>query len=242
MSQDVSTLVERLFEALISGDRRQARVVVAEAIRSAGDLASPALLISGLYWPAYELIERLYRNDQLTRLSYQLSTRLLRKLVDGAGAELSATPPNRANARRIFAACGPTEGDELGAQMAIDLIEAAGYEVTFAGGGLPSDEIMAQVHESKPDILLLFASGASDLPGIRGIIDTLRSMNASPNTRVVVGGGVFNRAEGLAEEINVDLYCATPMQLVETLASHPVIERASAKPKLAPQVRKRRAA
>jgi hypothetical protein len=37
----------------------------------------------------------------------------------------------------------------------------------------------------------------------------------------VVGGGVFNRAEGLAEEIGADLWAKDPTQLLERLAGEP---------------------
>jgi hypothetical protein len=35
--------------------------------------------------------------------------------------------------------------------------------------------------------------------------------------QVVVGGGVFNRAEGLAEEIGADLWAKNPAQLIARL-------------------------
>ena len=54
----------------------------------------------------------------------------------------------------IFAVCGPSETEELGAQMAVDLLEQAGFDVSFAGGNIPSDEVLAIVHENKPDVLL----------------------------------------------------------------------------------------
>jgi hypothetical protein len=37
--------------------------------------------------------------------------------------------------------------------------------------------------------------------------------------QIVVGGGVFNRAEGLAEEIGADLWARTPAELLERLES-----------------------
>lgn len=67
----------------------------------------------------------------------------------------------------------------------------------------------------------MFCSAAADLPGIRGLIDTLRDVNACPETQIVVGGGVFNRAEGLAEEIGADLWASTPLDLVESIVHDP---------------------
>lgn len=101
--------------------------------------------------------------------------------------------------------------------MAVDLLEAAGFTVRFAGGSLPLDEIREIVHQTRPDALLMFCSEPCDLPDIRVLIDTLHEIGACPHTQIVVGGGVFNRAEGLAEEIGADLWAAHPLELVDSL-------------------------
>lgn len=231
-------LIERFFDTLVNGDRPAARAVIAEQV-SAGVPATR--VISDLLWPTYELIERLYRTDHMSKLSYHFSTRLLRMLVDQVSGKLVFGP---SNGQSVFVSCGPAEGDELGAQMAVDLLETAGYAVTFAGGGLPSDEIRAQVHERQPNILLMFASGPSDLPGIREIIDSMHEIGACKKVRIAVGGGVFNRAEGLAEEIGAQIWATSPMEMVEILLTGEVFqEERQPAPKVAPapqprQVRK----
>lgn len=208
-------LVERFFESLIQGDRPGSRTVVDEALRAG---VSAPRLVSELFWPAYEMVEKLYRSDQLTKICHHFATRLLRVLVDQNASRLTRAARN---GRSVLAVCGPRDSEELGAQMAVDLLEHSGYEVSFAGGGIANDEILAHVHENKPQVLLLFASGASDLPEIRQLIDTLQEIGACPNLQVVVGAGVFNRAEGLAEEIGADLWARTPLELVEVMAAEP---------------------
>jgi hypothetical protein len=65
--------------------------------------------------------------------------------------------------------------------------------------------------------LVLFASAASDAPSIRAIIDAVKGVNALPGMEIVVGGGVFNRADGLAEEIGASRVAKSPAHLVSTL-------------------------
>lgn len=213
MSTEV--LIERFFETLISGHRPSARQLLDQQL-AAG--ATPDMLITDLFWPTYETVERLYRADQLSKLSHHTATRLLRVLVDQNAAKLDRAD---FNGRKILALCGPKDADELGAQMAVDMLEAAGYGVTYGGGGIANDEILARVNEDQPDVLLLFASGPTDLPNIRELIDTIREINATPNMQIVVGGGVFNRAEGLAEEIGADLWATDPLELVDLLNENP---------------------
>ncbi len=220
-------LVERLFETLVSGDRPGARQLVNETF---AQNVPAATVLSDLFWPAHEMIENLFRNDQMTTLSYQLSTRLLRQLVDQVAGRLTVPAATRGT---VFACCGPSQGEELAAQIAVDLLESQGYSVTFTGGGIPSDEIIAQVQERRPTFLLLFASAAADLPGVREVVDTLREINATPDTRIIVGGGVFARAEGLADEIGIDLCARNAAEVVELLtgplpeAEHVAVKRPS---------------
>lgn len=209
MNQEL--LVERFFEALINGDRAGARAIIEDTTKAK---MAPEVVILDLLWPAHELIEKLHRADQLTSMSYHLATRLLRMLVDQNAAKLTLQPRN---GKTVFAVCGPSQSEELAAQMAVDILESRGFHISFAGGGMPGDEILAQVHEARPTVLLMFASAAADLPEIRNVIDQLREIGACPHTQIAVGGGVFNRAEGLAEEIGADLWASDPLDLVELL-------------------------
>jgi methanogenic corrinoid protein MtbC1 len=210
-------LVERLFEALTSGDRQAARALVNEQL---GSGIEPAAVVTNLYWPTYDLVDRLYRQDQLTILSYNLATRLLRQIIDQTSSLVlrKARQNGRADlGRTVLAFCGPSESCELGAQMAVDLLEAAGFSVRFGGSAVPADEIQAAVQSDKPDHLVMFCSAPQDLPDIRALIDNIKEVGASAATQIVVGGGVFNRADGLAEEIGADAWAASPLELVETL-------------------------
>lgn len=206
-------LTERLFQALISGDRANARQIISEVVAGG---ATAEDLSHQIYWPVLDMVHSLYRADQLTTLAHHYATRLLRSLVDQAQAGYTQKP--RRN-KKVVMFSGPSEADELAGQMTADLIEADGYEVYFGGGGIANDEILAEIGEQRPDILLMFASAPSDAPNIRQLIDTIRGINACPNMQIVVGGGVFNRAPGLAEEIGADLWAKNPSELIQVLES-----------------------
>ena len=214
-------LVERFFETLITGNRAAAREVIDQATARK---MTPQDLITDLFWPTYQMIDRLFRADQLPTLNHHMASRLLRVLVDQNAAKMVRTCSKQ---RTIFAVCGPSDTDELGGQMATDLLEAAGFEVCFPGGGIANDEILAKVNEEQPDVLLMFASAPQDLPSIRQLIDTLHEIGACPSLQIAVGGGVFARADGLAEEIGADLWGNDPMEMVEQLVNEPMRRAAS---------------
>ncbi len=203
--------IERLFQQLISGERTATFNFINE-LQSDGWTGEE--MAHAIYWPVLNTLNQFYRQDQLSTLAYNYGTRLLRVVVDQA--QSSYTPAAR-NGRRICLFCGPAEGEDLAAQLAADLLEAAGYEVYFGGAGVANDEIMAEAGARRPDVLLMFASSASDAPVIRQLIDSVRSLGALPSTSIVCGGGVFNRAPGLAEEIGADAFAATPQELIRVL-------------------------
>lgn len=207
-------LIERLIETLISGDRAGARGIVDECLDA--DVPGEAI-IEKLFWPALDQIERLYRQDQLSVLSHNLATRLMRMLADQMQIRLRQAEPN---GKTLLMVSGPNEPNELAGQMAADMLEAAGFTLHFAGGGIANDEIIHAVGNLEPAALVIFSSAPADLPHIRNLIDELRQTGLSPHSQIVVGGGVFNRAEGLAEEIGADLWARTPCDLVQAVRDH----------------------
>ena len=212
---NLELLSDRLFETLINGDRPLAQKLVRMAVEETNDAEG---ILTEVLWPLYEHVETLSREDKITRLAHRFATRQLRVLVDQTSCLLEQA---ERVGRTVLAVCGPSDPDELGAQIAVDLLEANGFSVRFPGGDIPADEVLAQVHQTQPDVLLFFASSPSDLPEIRGIIDHMREIQACPNTQIVVGGGVFTRAEGLAEEIGADLWATHPIDLVGVMLEAP---------------------
>jgi methanogenic corrinoid protein MtbC1 len=204
-------VIERLFQALIAGDRSAARAVLAES-ESAG-LAGEELA-HRVFWPLIEAIARLYRADQLETLAHHYATRLLRSLVDSTQAKYVQRAPR---GRSILMFCGTGDTDDLAGHLAADLLAADGYDVSFSGGGVAPADVEREIAQRRPDVLLMFSSAPSDAPNIRRLIDGMRKADDYPNMQIVVGGGVFNRAEGLAEEIGADLWASSPRELMEKL-------------------------
>ena len=204
-------IIDRLLPKLIEGNREDVRAIVARAM--AGGISSETMA-ECVAWPIHETLHKLSRKDQIEQVAFNYATRALRNVVDHL--QLGYHRQQR-NGQRVMLFCGPNENEDLGGQLAADLLEAAGFEVTFGGGGVSHDEILGEVHQRRPDFLVLFASAASDAPSIRAILDAVKGVNALPDMEIVVGGGVFNRADGLAEAIGASRIAKSPAHLVSTL-------------------------
>ena len=212
-------ILERYLDNLLKGDRNGCRTVIEESLQSG--IPANSVYID-VIWPMMAEIEQLLRSDRITPTQEHLATRINRTIVDQLQNKLPRRPSNN---QKIAICCTLNELQELGAQMTADLFESAGWQVRFLGGGLTNDDILAFVNEYAPDILLIYGSTPKQAPNIRQLIDIIKDINAWPEMRIMLSGGVFNRAEGLWEEIGADLFAATAFEALQvasndTLADH----------------------
>jgi methanogenic corrinoid protein MtbC1 len=161
-------------------------------------------------------IEKLLRKDRITPVQEHLATRVNRTIVDQLQNKLPRRPCRN---KKVVVCCAPDELQELGAQMMTDLFESNGWDVRFLGGGLSNDDILAFINEYGPAILLIYGTAPKQAPDVRRLIDTIKSVNAWPDMRIMVSGGLFNRAEGLWQEMEADLYAATALEALQVASS-----------------------
>lgn len=208
-----TALADEYLNHLLVGDRVNARALIDRALLAG--MTSRALL-NDLVWPTMERIQLLYREDRIALASLNLATRLNRSIAERLAERLERSEPN---GRKVLIICGDDEPEELGGQIASDLFEADGWCVKFAGGGVPNDETLRLLGDFRPDLLLLFATLPSGVPAVRKLIDYLRDVNSCPNLQVMCAGGIYKRAEGLAEEIGADLYAPDAESAVRIAAT-----------------------
>jgi len=210
-----SKLTQTYLQPLLVGDRAKGREIIQNAL-AAG--STPHQLLTELVWPTMETIRQMYRDDQINAASLNMATRLNRAMTDQLCSQL---PRNPENGRKVLIFCGNAEPEELGGQICADLFEADGYTVRFAGGGVPEDEVLKLIGEFRPDLTILFATLANDVPAVRKLIDYLREVNSCPDMQIMCCGGIYKRAEGLSEEIGADLYAADAADAVAIAGENP---------------------
>lgn len=206
-------ILARYLEPLLRGDRRACRSVIEEALQSG--IPANSVYVS-IIWPVMVEIEKLLRADKVTAVQEHLATRINRTIVDQLQNKLPRRPSKD---KRIAICCAPDELQELGAQIMTDLFESDGWEVRFLGGGLTNDDLLAFINEYAPDVLLIYGTMPKQAPSVRRLIDTIKAVNAWPDMRIMVSGGLFNRAEGLWEEMEADLFAATAVEALHVAAN-----------------------
>ena len=202
-------MLARYLEPLLRGDRKGCRAVIEEAMQRGIPANSVYVHI---IWPVMVEIENLLRADKITLVEEHLATRVNRTIVDQLQNKLPRRPGKN---KKVVVCCAPDELQELGAQMMTDLFESDGWDVRFLGGGLTNDDILSFINDYGADILLIYGTAPKQAPSVRRLIDTIKSVNAWPDMRILVSGGLFNRAEGLWQEMEADLYAENAIEALQ---------------------------
>lgn len=208
-------LFTEYLEHLFAGKRCEAR----ELLNNAQDRGiDSSKLLKSIVWPAMDQVEKLYRAHHISNLVEHMATRINRMIADQLQGLLRRKPKS---GKRIVVLCGDGEIEELGAQMTADLFEAEGWSVWFLGAGVPTDEVLQFVGKCRPDILCIYGAKPASVPGIRGVIEMIREVGVCEKMQILVTGGVFNRAEGLADEVKADLFAPTASEAIAQCEENP---------------------
>ncbi len=211
-------ILKQYLVSLLEGDRTRCRSVIEEAMQT----GLPAISIySEIIWPMMVEIDDLRRKGKISPIQENLATRINRTIVDQLQNKLPHRPEKF---KKVTICCAQDEIHELGGQIMADLFESDGWEVRFLGGGLTNDDILEFTNEYAPDILLIYGTAPKQAPALRQLIDTIRGVNAWPDMKIMLSGGVFNRAEGLWQEIGADLFAPTAFEAVQAAAEDKPVE------------------
>ena len=203
------SFLQRYMRSLLTGDRAGCRTVIEEILQNGKPVTA---VYMDVIWPIMLEIDKMYRAHKITSIQEHLATRINRTIVDQLQNKL---PRKSEQSKNVVICTASNESGELGGQIIADMFESSGWCVRFLGGGLNNDEILDFVHEFSPDILVIYGTIPQQAPVIRQIIDKIREINAWPDMKIMLSGGVFARAEGLWEEIGADLFATTATEAVE---------------------------
>jgi corrinoid protein of di/trimethylamine methyltransferase len=101
---------------------------------------------------------------------------------------------------------GTVWGDmhDIGKNLVITMLRGVGFEVRDMGVNVPTEEIVRQVEEYRPDILGLSALLTTTMPEMKRVIDVLEARELRSDVKVMVGGAPVN--EKFAKDIGADGY------------------------------------
>ncbi|MDG2053107.1 MAG: hypothetical protein P8J86_00210 [Phycisphaerales bacterium] len=202
---------EQLIGQLLSGDRHGGRMAVRRMTAEYGTLGQA---ISDVLWPALLGIESMAASEGISVFQHHYALSTLRGMIDQAGNGFSR---RLARGKTVMIVSGPDDGNECAGELLATLLEADGYHVFFTRGIASSDEVVAEMARLSPDAVVVFSASAEDLPWIRSLTSRLTDWPSTSRPSVVIGGGIFARVPGLAQEIGAATVADDPVAVAKVL-------------------------
>jgi methanogenic corrinoid protein MtbC1 len=198
-------------QPLLAGRRAECFELINDAL---GTGHQAEALAFNVVWPAMAQVERLFRDDRIDIAIDNMACRISRTVTDQLQAHLPRPVPN---GKRILICCADDEREQIGGQMLADLLQSHGWDVYFIGAAVPDDELLKLVGQLHPQALMIYGVRPSEVPGARRIVELIREIGVCPTMNIVASGGVFNRVDGLWQEVGADVFVEHPQDVVRTI-------------------------
>jgi 5-methyltetrahydrofolate--homocysteine methyltransferase len=191
------TDMQKLYDAILSGDARNATAVTQEALDAGAD---PLMLVTDFMVPAMDEVGKRFETEDYFVPELLLSARamkgalaLLRPLLAASGTQ----PTGRV-------VIGTVKGDlhDIGKNLVASLLEGAGFEVHDLGSDVSPEKFIEAARSKNADIVALSALLTVTMPSMKTTIDALRRAGVRDCLKVMVGGAPVTRA--YAEQIGAD--------------------------------------
>lgn len=207
MTVSLAPLQESYLAAQLAGNRREAlRLLVDEGILKGVPVTRLHLeVIQKAQWE----IGRLWQENHISVAQEHMATAISQLALSHLYRHLPRDP---SNGRMVMISCVEGELHELGARMASDFLEMAGFEVRFLGANVPTDHLVREVLEVKPNLLALSVTMTYHLPSLRAAVAAVREV--SPLLPMAVGGLAFTWAPGVEAELGVPFFGKDARELV----------------------------
>jgi len=112
-------------------------------------------------------------------------------------------------------AIGTVQGDlhDIGKNIVIALLRAAGFEVYDIGVDVPASKFVQKVEETKVDIVGLSALLASTAPYFKDVVTALEEAGFRKRVYIMIGGP--HATEAFAKEVGADVSCKDAIAAVD---------------------------
>ncbi|HEX8441453.1 cobalamin B12-binding domain-containing protein [Archangium sp.] len=203
----IEVLRQAYLRAQLAGNRREAlRLIVDEGLMRG--LSIPTLHLDIIQSAQVE-IGRLWQENHISVAQEHLATAISQLALSHLYRHLPRDP---ANGRTVMLSCVEGELHELGARIASDFLEMAGFDVRFLGANVPAEHLAREVRESKPDLLALSVTMSYHVPALRKAVTAVREVE--PLLPMAVGGLAFTWAPGVEAELGVPFFGKDARELV----------------------------
>ncbi|WP_435190295.1 cobalamin B12-binding domain-containing protein [Streptomyces sp. bgisy126] len=190
------TVVERLWTAAVEGDEPAAASVVHEALATGVpeetlllDVLAPVQAKVGVEWAADRIT--VAQEHAVTAINERIVASLAHRRAGGRAA------PDRG---RVTVGCVDGEWHAFPARLVAEVLSLHGWRVDYLGAQTPTPHLVAHLHRSDPDAVLLSGSIPTHLPAAHAAITACQAVGVP----VLAGGRAFGPDGRYARTLRAD--------------------------------------
>ena len=199
--------VQKLFDAVVTGDAANAREITRIALEHGFD---PLSLVNQLMAPAMDEVGRRFERGDYFVPELLLSARAMKsamELVKPLLAARGAQPIGRV-------VIGTVKGDlhDIGKNLVAAMLEGGGFEVIDLGVNVTPEKFLNAVREKNANIVAMSALLTTTMTSMKTTIEAFIAAGMRKQVKVLVGGAPLT--EQYADEIGADAFGANAVEAV----------------------------
>nr|WP_145492768.1 MULTISPECIES: cobalamin B12-binding domain-containing protein [Streptomyces] len=204
-----AALVRRLWRAAIDADEYTAAGIVHTALADGVD--EEALLLEVIA-PVQEMVGVEWAADRISVAQEHAATAVNERIVACLAHRRGPRPAHRG---RVTVSCVDGEWHAFPARLLAEVLSLRGWRVGYLGAQTPTPHMVAHLHLTNPDAVLLSGSIPTHLPAAHAAITACRAIGVP----VLAGGRAFGPGGRWARRLGADRWAADARAAAATLAA-----------------------
>ncbi|WP_063011969.1 cobalamin B12-binding domain-containing protein [Nocardia kruczakiae] len=209
ITHDASAFRDELWAAVTGRDERAAIGIVLAALDSG---LAPEVVLLDVIAAVQHRVGAEWAANTLSVADEHTATAINDRAVTALA--LHATGAHPGSAGRVTVACVDGEWHALPARLVAEVLRLRGWHVDFLGAQVPTRHLIAHLHNTGPDAVLLSSSLPTRLPSAHGTITACQAAGVP----VLVGGAAFGPEGRYADLLGADAWAPDAATAAELLA------------------------
>lgn len=188
-----------LFEAIVTGNARQAEEVTKQALEEGAD---PTELLSKYMIPAMDEVGGKFECNEYFVPELLIAARAMKMSLELLTPQLTASGAKSAGRVVI----GTVQGDlhDIGKNLVASMLEGGGFEVVDLGVDVSPERFVEAAQEKDGTIVAMSALLTTTMTNMGKVVEGLESAGIRGNSRVMIGGAPIS--QDFADQIHADGY------------------------------------